>query len=102
MNLVVTLQVEENYGAHGVDSSMIENNDPSYKPHWKPKGGVQWVFPIKPQTMFWMWSEKFILMKLQDIATLESSDLFRYTVLGYEFMNMRTMDKYDILEIIEG
>ena len=101
MNLVVTLQVEENYGAHGVDSSMIENNDPTYKPHWKPKGGVQWVFPIRPQTMFWMWDDDVLRKKLGNIAVLESSMLFRYTVLDYEFMHMVPMDEYDMEEIME-
>ncbi len=101
MNLVVTLQVEENYGAHGVDRSMIENNDPAYRPHWKPKGGVQWIFPIKLQTMFWMWDADTLRKKLGNIAVLESSLLFRYTVLDYDFVNMRNMDKYDIRREVE-
>ena len=92
MDLVVTVQVEENYGAHGGGD----------KDYWKPKGGVQWVFPIKPQTMFWMWDEKFVSMKLQDIATLESSPLFRYTVLGWEFENIKVMNEYDMEEIMES
>jgi len=102
MDLVVTVQVEENYGAHGVDLSMIENNDPSYKPHWKPKGAVQWFFPIKPQTMFWMWDDNSLRRKLAYIACLESSNLFRYTVLDYEFENMKVMDEYDLEDMMEG
>ena len=102
MNLVVTLQVEENYGAHGVDLSMIENNDPTYKPHWKPKGGVQWVFPIKPQTMFWMWDNDLLQKKLSHIADLRGSSLFRYTVLDFEFVNMEVIEDYDMEEIMES
>ena len=102
MNLVVTLQVEENYGAHGVDWSMIENNDPSYKPHWKPKGAVQWVFPIKPQTMFWMWDDDVLKKKLAHIADLRGSSLFRYTVLDFEFVNMEVIEDYDMEEIMES
>lgn len=101
MNLVVTLQVEENYGAHGVDWSMIENNDPAYKPHWKPKGGVQWVFPIKPQTMFWMWDDDLLQKKLAHIADLRGSSLFRYTVLDFEFVNMEVIEDYDMEEIMD-
>lgn len=102
MNLVVTLQVEENYGAHGVDLSMIENNDPTYKPHWKPKGGVQWVFPIKTQTMFWMWDNDLLQKKLSHIADLRGSSLFRYTVLDFEFVNMEVIEDYDMEEIMES
>lgn len=97
MNLVVTLQVEENYGAHG-----LWGDSYNYKPHWKPKGGVQWVFPIKPQTMFWMWDDKILRKKLDNIAYLRGSSLFRYTVLDFEFVNMEVIEDYDMEEIMES
>ena len=90
MDLVVTVQVEENYGEVDVYD------------HWKPKGGVQWIFPIKLQTMFWMWDSKKIREKLDHIASLESSELFRYTVLAWDFENLKVMDEYVMEEIMES
>jgi hypothetical protein len=66
-----------------VSAQYYENYSDSDKPYWKPKGGVDFSFPVDSDLVMWIYKEdlKIVLMKMVEEQGNEYS---RYEYISHE------------------
>jgi hypothetical protein len=66
-----------------VSAQYYENYSDSKNPYWKPKGGVDFSFPVDSDLVMWIYKEdlKIALMKMVEA---QSNDYSRYEYISHE------------------
>jgi hypothetical protein len=66
-----------------VSAQYYENYSDSNKPYWKPKGGVDFSFPVDSDLVMWIYKEdlKVALIKMVEE---QSNDYSRYEYIDHE------------------